>query len=61
MTSRVEAVTAAAQPLAAATRLLFDLPPAEAARLAFTPGGPSLQELERRIALRTGRGNPAAA
>ena len=59
---RASALAAAGTCLADATRLLFDLPVAEAARRAYVPTGPSLAELEARItARRAGNGKPAAA
>lgn len=52
--SKAEAIAAAATCFAEGRRQRDSLPVAEAARRAFTPGGPPLAELERRIrALRT--------
>lgn len=54
MTTRDDAIRAAGEVLAMARAELADLPPREAAERAWTPTGPSLDELEQRIrAMRT--------
>lgn len=50
MTTRAEAIEAAGQILAAGRRAQAQLSVADAARAAYTPTGPPLAELERRIA-----------
>lgn len=47
--TRSEAIAAAGQCIAQAYVLRDTLPPEEAARLAYTPTGPPLAELEARI------------
>lgn len=49
-----EALDAAARILARARARRDSIPPAQAAREAYVPGGPSLAELERRIRARRG-------
>lgn len=44
-----EACAAAGADLARAVQSLMDLPPHESALLAYVPGGPPVEELERRI------------
>jgi hypothetical protein len=63
MTTREQAIGNAAQAFAEARALRDSLPAAEAARLAWTPTGPSLDEIEQRIAAtrRTQTPAPAAA
>lgn len=53
--TRDECIAIASQCIAEAVYLSETLPVAEAARLAYTPTGPSLAELERRIAARRAR------
>lgn len=50
--SRAECIAAAAAAIAEGRRQRDTLPVKEAARIAYTPSGPSLEELERRIAAR---------
>lgn len=60
MTTRAEALAAAAVCFAEARELRDSLPVEEAARIAYTPTGPSIEELERRIrARRTETTRPA--
>jgi hypothetical protein len=60
--TRAEAIATAAAALAEGRRQRDTLPVPEAARLAYTPTGPSLPELEERIAaLRGHRAHDAAA
>jgi len=47
--SREECVAAAGAVLAQATQDLMDLPARESALRAYVPGGPPVEELERRI------------
>lgn len=56
--TRDECVRAAAEAFAEAQRRRDNLPVAEAARAAWTPGGPPLAVLEQRIAARRGRAVP---
>jgi hypothetical protein len=58
VTTRDEAIERAARALADGIALRDSLTPADAARAAWTPGGPSIAELERQI--RADRGLPAA-
>lgn len=57
--TRAECIDAAGRALAAGLALRDSLPPRQAADLAWTPGGPSIQELEARI--RADRGMSEAA
>ncbi|MFD6030512.1 hypothetical protein ACFWE5_07335 [Cellulosimicrobium funkei] len=59
--TREQCIAAAGRTLAVAYQQLDELPVAEAARRAYTPTGPSLDELERRIAARRGLTDVAAA
>lgn len=60
--TREQAIYAAAVALAEARRQRDSLPVAEAARAAWTPGGPSIAELEKHIAaLRASRTGAVAA
>ena len=52
MTTREQALAGAAQAFAEARELRDTLPVAEAARRAWTPTGPTVAELEQRIAAR---------
>lgn len=54
MTTREECIAEAGRCLAQAIYLANTLPVAEAARLAYTPTGPSVEEIERRIRARRG-------
>lgn len=56
MTTRAEAIEAAGQALARARARRDSLPPAQAAELAWRPGGPDLVEIENMI--RAQRGLP---
>lgn len=58
MTTRAEAIEAAARALADGIALRNSMTPLEAARAAWSPGGPSVEELEARI--RADRGQNAA-
>lgn len=58
MTTRQEAIEAAARALADGIALRDSMPPREAALAAWSPGGPSVDELEQRI--RADRGASAA-
>lgn len=49
MTTRAEAIDAAAEVLAVSYRLMETLPADELARRAYTPGGPPIEQLERDI------------
>ena len=49
MTTRDEAIDHAAKALAAGILSLYDGSPEEAAKRAYTPGGPSVAELTGRI------------
>ena len=49
MTSRAEAIRRAGEHLAAAIELRDSLSPEDAARAAYTPTGPSIEELTARI------------
>lgn len=59
MPTREEALDAAARILADGLALRDSMSPADAARAAWTPGGPSVAELEQRI--RADRAQPGAA
>lgn len=62
MTTRAEATAAAGACIAEGLLLRDSLPVEEAARLAYTPTGPSIPELEDRIrAARTSRTAPSPA
>lgn len=50
--TKAECIADAAQCIAEAAQLADTLPLAEAARIAYTPTGPSTAELEQRIAAR---------
>lgn len=52
MTTRAEAIRAAGECLAEAVILRDSLPPREAAELAWTPTGPSVDEIEALIRAR---------
>jgi hypothetical protein len=58
MITRAEALEAAGEAIAAGLDLRDSLPPRQAAAICWTPTGPSLDELERRI--RAQRGEQAA-
>jgi hypothetical protein len=49
MTTRDEAITAAGRELALARRDLLERSPRESAEAAYVSGGPSVEELEKRI------------
>lgn len=49
MTTRDEALDHAAKALAMGLRSIYEGTPEEAARRAYTPGGPSVEELATRI------------
>lgn len=59
MTTRQQAVDTAGRSFAEGRALRDSLPVAEAARLAWTPTGPSIAELEQRIAAQRGIKSPA--
>lgn len=46
---RAEAIAAAGQILARAWAAFFERSPRESAEAAYVPGGPSIEEIERRI------------
>lgn len=56
MTARIrdEAIEQAAEAVVAGLRMRDSLPPRAAAEAAWTPTGPSVEELERRIRTRRG-------
>lgn len=58
MSTYQEAVNTFGRAVAAAIALRDSMSPRQAAEAAYTPGGPSVEELERRI--RAHRGLPAA-
>jgi hypothetical protein len=47
--TRTDAISAAGRVLARARYLLMELSPRESAMAAYVPGGPSVDDLERRI------------
>jgi hypothetical protein len=55
MTTKEEAIASMGEALAEAYELLETLPIEEAARIAYTPTGPSMEELVRRITARRDR------
>lgn len=57
--TRDEAIRGAARAISAGVALRDSLPPRQAAELAWTPSGPSVEEIERRIRARREVARPA--